>query len=172
MPSTELLLHPVRLRIAQAFLGGRELTTSDLRAELEDVPAASLYRHVNLLAEGGVLTVAAERRVRGAVERTYALRTEAAQVDPEGMTAEDHRQAFMAFVGGLLADLDRYLRRPEIDPVADGLGYNMLALWLTDEEFAAFVKEMEAILDARLAFAPDGARTRRILGTVMLPSDR
>ena len=42
MASADLLLHPVRLRIVQAFLGDRALTTSALAAELADVPAASL----------------------------------------------------------------------------------------------------------------------------------
>ena len=74
MASADLLLHPVRLRIVQAFLGDRALTTSDLAAELADVPAASLYRHVARLVDAGVLAVVAERRVRGALERTYVLR--------------------------------------------------------------------------------------------------
>jgi Bacterial regulatory protein, arsR family. len=70
MASSEILLHPVRLRIVQAFLGDRALTTSQLAAELDDVPAASLYRHVALLSDAGVLRVAAERRIRGSLERT------------------------------------------------------------------------------------------------------
>jgi hypothetical protein len=74
MSSTvELLLHPVRLRIVQAFLGRPDLTTAALRDQLPDVPAASLYRQVAMLVDAGVLAVVAERRVRGAVERTYAL---------------------------------------------------------------------------------------------------
>jgi Helix-turn-helix domain len=40
--SADLLLHPVRLRVVQAFLGDRALTTSELRSELPDVPAASI----------------------------------------------------------------------------------------------------------------------------------
>ncbi len=46
MTSADLLLHPVRLRIVQAFLADRALTTSELRTELPDVPTASLYRHI------------------------------------------------------------------------------------------------------------------------------
>src|SRR5215472_10164628 len=105
--TADLLLHPVRLRIVQAFLGDRALTTSDLAAELADIPPASLYRHVARLVDAGVLAVVAERRVRGALERTYVLRLQAATVgldDVEAMTADDHRQAFMAFVAGLLGD--------------------------------------------------------------------
>ena len=57
MASADLLLHPVRLRIVQAFLGDRALTTAELGTELPDVPPASLYRHVGVLVEGGVLAV-------------------------------------------------------------------------------------------------------------------
>src|SRR5580658_5345616 len=107
MASAGLLLHPVRLRIVQAFLGDRALTTSALAAELSDVPAASLYRHVARLVDAGVLSVVAERRVRGAVERTYVLRVSAARInldEIERMSREDARQAFIAFVAGLLGD--------------------------------------------------------------------
>ena len=58
----DLLLHPVRLRIMHAMSGGRVLTTSDLCARLPDVPKTSVYRHVGLLAEAGVLEVAGEQR--------------------------------------------------------------------------------------------------------------
>lgn len=59
-----------------------------------------------------MLQVVAERRVRGAVERTYTLRLPAAQIglDEAGaMTAAEHAHAFMAFTAGLLADFNRYL---------------------------------------------------------------
>ena len=49
--SADLLLHPVRLRIVQAFLGDRALTTTSLRDELCDVPPTSLYRHVARLVD-------------------------------------------------------------------------------------------------------------------------
>src|SRR5579864_9260405 len=123
MASADLLLHPVRLRIVKAFLGDRALTTAQLAAELDDVPAGSLYRHMALLTKGGVLQVVAERRVRGAVERTYTLRLLAAQVGPDevaSMTPEQHRQAFTAYVAGMLADADRYLASAPADPAKDG----------------------------------------------------
>ena len=73
MPSADLLLHPLRLRIVQTFLGDRQLTTGQLLAEIDGIPPATLYRQVATLAKAGVLTVVGERQVRGTVERTYAL---------------------------------------------------------------------------------------------------
>lgn len=171
MTTAALLLHPVRLRIIEAFLGDRALTTADLRTQLPDVPPASLYRHVAMLVDAGVLSVVTERRVRGAVERTYVLRVAAANIsldELETMSREDHRHAFMAFVAGLLGDFERYLSRDDFDPLRDGVGYRIAGLWLDDAEHAEFLRELARVVQPRLANAPRPGRRRRILGTVLL----
>jgi hypothetical protein len=172
--SADLLLHPVRLRIVQAFLGERALTTTALSAELSDIPPASLYRHVARLVSAGVLQVVAERRVRGALERTYMLRLAAASIGPDeiaAMSAEDHRQGFMAFVAGLLGDADRYLGRPDFDPLRDGVSYRLAGLWLDDAEYADLLRDLVRVLHPPLANAPRKGRRRRILATVLLLGD-
>ena len=173
MASADLLLHPVRLRIVKAFLGDRALTTSQLAAELDDVPPGSLYRHVALLARAGVLQVVAERRVRGAVERTYTLRLLAARVsaaEAKQMTAEEHAQAFMVYVAGMLADADRYLASGRPDPARDGAEYQVGALWLTDAEMAQLLRDLSLVFQPRLANPPGKGRKRRMVYTVFLPS--
>jgi hypothetical protein len=170
--SVDLLLHPVRLRIVQAFLGDRALTTTALRDELGDIPAASLYRHVARLVDAGVLAVVAERRVRGALERTYVLRHTAAGVGLDelaAMSADDHRQAFMAFVAGLLGDFDRYLGRGEIDLLRDGVTYALAGMWLDDAEFTDLLQDLTRVLQPRLVNVPKPGRKRRILGYVFVP---
>jgi hypothetical protein len=172
--SADLLLHPVRLRIVQSFLGDRALTTTQLQTELADVPTASLYRHVARLVAAGVLTVVAERRVRGAVERTYVLRIAAARISMDEiakMTPDEHRQAFLAFVAGLIGDFDRYLARDGVDPVRDGGSYNVAGMWLDDTELIEFGRELLTVLQPRLANTPRPGRKRRILATILLPSD-
>ena len=175
MSTADLLLHPIRLRIVEAFLGDRALTTADLRADLPDVPPTSLYRHVARLVDAGVLSVVAERRVRGAVERTYVLRAAAARLNPDEiakMTPEEHRQAFLAFIAGLVGDFDRYLAQGDVDPVRDGVTFNLAAMWLTDTELIELGRELYAVLQPRLAHAPDPGRKRQLLATVLLPAAR
>jgi hypothetical protein len=170
--SADLLLHPVRLRIVQAFLGDRALTTTELRTELPDVPAASLYRQVARLVDGGVLAVVAERRVRGAVERTYVLRTSAASVGLDElatMTPDEHRQAFLAYVAGLIGDFDRYLAQGDIDLLRDGVSYRLAGMWLDDAELTELARELITAVQPRLANAPRAGRKRRIFATVLLP---
>ena len=173
--TADLLLHPVRLRIVEAFLGDRALTTSELAAELADVPPASLYRHVARLVDAGVLAAVAERRVRGALERTYGLRLTAAAAgldEVAAMSADDHRQAFMAFVAGLLGDFDRYLARGDTDLPRDGVSYRMAGLWLDDAEYAELLRDLSRVLQPRLANPPRPGRKRRTLGSVLLPGSQ
>jgi Helix-turn-helix domain len=172
MASADLLLHPVRLRILHAFLGDRALTTTQLRSELPDVPAGSLYRHVARLVDGGVLAVVGERRVRGAVERTYVLRISAARLSLDEvakMTPEELRQTFLAFVAGLLGDFDRYLAGGDVDPVRDGADFRVAGMWLDDAEFVELLRELMRVLQPRAAYPPKPGRRRRILTTVLLP---
>jgi Helix-turn-helix domain len=170
--SANLLLHPVRLRIVKAFLGDRALTTGQLAFELDDVPAASIYRHVARLTSAGVLQVVAQRRVRGAVERTYTLRSAAGRIGPDevaAMTSDEHMAAFTAYVAGMLADADRYLTSGAPDPLKDGADYRAGAMWLNDAEFAAFLRDLGAVFQPRLANAPRKDRRRRMIYTVFLP---
>lgn len=174
MTSADLLLHPVRLRIVQAFLGDRALTTGALAAELTDVPPATLYRQVARLADAGVLQVVAEQPVRGAIERTYVLRPTAAQITADQlatMSADDLRQAFLAFVAGLLGDVDRYLARDHVDPIRDGASFRLGGLWLDDDEFATLLRDLMRVLQPAAALAPRPGRRRRILATVLLPGE-
>ena len=174
MNTAELLLHPVRLRIVEAFLGDRALTTSALSAELPDVPPASLYRHVALLVNAGVLQVVSERRIRGAVERTYVLRLSAANIgigELEKMGLDEHRHIFMALVAGLLADFDRYLAQGDADLVRDGATYRMAGMWLDDREFAELLRDLVRVLQPRVANPPKKGRRRRVLTLVLLPGD-
>ena len=172
MRPADVVLHPVRMRIVQAFLGDRELTTGDLRGEIPDVPSATLYRQVAALAQGGVLDVVDGKRVRGAVQRAHRLRTGAAYVDADRarqMTVEEHRQVFLTFAVGLLADFHSYLDRRDVDMARDSVGFTKNAMYLTDEEMSQVVRELRALLHPWIALPPAPGRTRRLLTTVLLP---
>jgi DNA-binding transcriptional ArsR family regulator len=172
MATIDLLLHPVRLRIVQAFLGGRELTTAQLSAEMSDVPTTKLYRHITLLLDAEVLTVIGQRQVRGALERTFALRLERTKIDPsdlQQLSRDDHLQAFATFVAGLLASYERYLQSGEPDLVRDGVSYSMNALWLSDAEYAEFLSDVVRVVAPRAEFGPAAGRSRRLVASAFMP---
>ena len=174
MATLDLLLHPVRMRILRTLLDGHPATTAQLRERLPDIPPATMYRHVGTLAAAGVLEVLDEKRVRGTVERTYRVCWNRAEIDPAdraAMTTEDHRRAFTAFIGGLLADFDQYLAQEPSDPTADGVTYQQAALWLTDSEMAELLAEVRTVVTARLGREPGQDRKRRMVSLVAMPTE-
>src|SRR5690348_9914388 len=122
--------------------GNRILTTAQLCARLPDVSKAMVYRHVDLLAAGGILEVAVERRVRGAVERGYRLRQERAVVDADmvkSLSRDDHRRGFATALAALIAEFNAYLDRDTADPTTDAVGYRQHAIWLSREELLELI---------------------------------
>ena len=174
MDVLELLAHPVRLRIVHAMRGGRELTTGQLCARLPDVSKAMVYRHVDLLAAGGILEVAAEHRVRGAVERTFRLHQDRAVVDADAfrsLSPGDHRSSFSIALAVLAAEFGAYLARESSDPVADLVGYRQHAVWLSRGELTELISGLrDAILPA-LANPPRSDRAQYLLSPILFPME-
>lgn len=166
----DLVTHPVRLRILLA-LAGSELTASGIAAALDDVPASSIYRHLQILLDAGLLEVAAERRVRGAIEKTLRIAADAASFGPDEaarMTPDEHRRAFLVLFTQLFHELDRYLQRPESDLARDLVGYRTSAFYATDAEWLAAIEAINGALRPLLDQPPAPGRTRRRLATVSL----
>lgn len=168
----ELLAHPVRLRLVHALRGGRTLTTSQLCERISDVSKATVYRHIDLLSVGGVFEVAEERRVRGAVERTYRLRPDRAVIDADMMqslTPDDYRRSFGVAMAALLAEFNAYIDRDQADPVADAVGYRQHALWLTRDELAEMISEMRRAIVPHLSNPAAPQRTQYVLSPILFP---
>ena len=164
----ELLAHPVRMRIVHA-LRGRELTTGQLCELLPDVSKAMVYRHVEALAGGEVLEVAEERRVRGAVERTYRLRD--AVIDTDDMTADDYRRGFDLALATLLAEFTAYLARDGADPTADLVGFRQHSVWLSRPELEELIADLRAVIVPRLRHEPTADRARYLLSPILFPTE-
>ena len=172
MGPLELLGHPVRLRVVHALRGGRELTTSELGERIQDVSKATLYRHVELLAEGGILEVAEERRVRGAVERRFRLRQERASISAEQveqLTVDDHRRGFAAAMAALVAEFNAYLDHEDADPVGDLVGYRQHGVWLSRDELEQLIEGMRAAILPVLTNEATAERKRYLLSPILFP---
>ncbi|WP_020673486.1 helix-turn-helix domain-containing protein [Amycolatopsis nigrescens] len=172
MDTLDLLLHPVRLRIVHFMSGSRTRTTSDLCAHLPDVPKTTVYRHVGLLLEGGVLEVVDEQRVHGAVERHYRLRQDRAAIDERAgasMSLDDHRHGFAGAVAALLAEFNTYLDQDGADPVADSVGYRQGILWLNPDELAKMIDTLRGIFIANRTNEPVSGRRPYLLSPIFFP---
>lgn len=177
MPGTkvDLIFHPIRLDIISA-LSTQRMTAGDLAHLMPGVPLTTLYRHINLLVEGGLLEIVEEHPIRGTVERVYALagppslRAE----DLVGMTKKDYEQAFAIYLSSLLSDARNYLAtKPddqEIDLFADGVEVTKLQLLLSDAEFRMLNGQLLELImaAAKNKLAPE--RRRRVLSLTIIPA--
>ncbi|MFC9691917.1 helix-turn-helix domain-containing protein [Kribbella sp. NPDC056951] len=156
-PMADLLLHPIRFRIVQRVLG-REVTTTDLKQDLPDVPATTLYRHVAALIEGGMLTVVRERRIRGAIERTLTLdqaTTGRIGIDEaRAMTPDQHRSAFLLVLTQLIADFDRMVERGDLDARLEQFGLNQASLYVDAADLDSLREGIGALIEPYLQTQP------------------
>ncbi|HZX09054.1 hypothetical protein [Kribbella sp.] len=169
-PVLDVLLHPIRWRIAQRVLG-REVTTTDLKRDLPDIPTTTLYRHVAALIDAGYLTVVRERKIRGTTERTLSLdQTKVGRIDARearAMTEDQHRQAFLMMLTRLAADFDRVVENGDLYERMDQLGYSQLALYLSPEDMEEFRTHFTELIQPYLAESPGKARV--VLSMFSLP---
>ncbi len=172
---TNLILHPVRMRILVA-LRGRNMTPLELSEMLSDVAQATLYRHINSLHEGGLIEVVEERQVRSVTESVYGLTREniahLSAEDLEDATRDDHLRYFTIFVSVLLGDFARYLEREELDIEHDGVGYQQHPLYLTDDELSDFIQGLTSLLSPLLENQPADDRKRYLFSVILMPGDK
>jgi hypothetical protein len=151
MDTLQLLMHPVRLRIVHALSGGQTRTTAQLGARMPEV--------------------ADERRVHGAVERSYRLHRARAIIEPEtgaSMSLDAHRETFAAATAALVAEFNAYLDRGDAKPFADRVGYRQVSLWLSHEELTRFQEEMGRFILAMRANPAEGRR-RYLVSPIVFP---
>jgi DNA-binding transcriptional ArsR family regulator len=175
MPTTkaDLILHPLRMRVIMTIVG-KHMTAQQLATAMPDIAQATLYRHLNKLAKGGILAVVEERPVRGTLEKVYALNEQAAflgAADIADFSKEDHMRYFTAFVAILLGEFSQYLdSKAKPDLVADGVAYTKVAMYLSDEEFMQMGKQMNEVFVPILQNLPAPERKRRIISTIVMPA--
>ena len=168
----DLILHPIRMRILMA-LAGSQKTSQQLADDLRDVPQATLYRHINRLAEAGIIDIVEERPVRGTVEKVYALDTRTTMLSAEDVanfSKDDHIRYFIAFSATLLDDFSRYIQHSDtIDLAADGVSYHKFPLELSDEELKSLSAKMSTVLAPYLDNQPAQGRRRRLFSSIVMP---
>lgn len=172
MQKVEAILHPVRFRIIQSFLGGESKTAKQLVKQLKDISQATLYRQLDTLVKAEVLIITEENPIRGTVEKVYSLnasKTILNNQDIKELSKEEHLQYFLLFTAQLAKNFEAYLQNDDIDFERDGVGYRQVGINLSNQEFIDLVKELSAVLKKYVANPSTPDRTKRIISTITIP---
>lgn len=163
MDIVKVITNTDRLRIVQYLTTHEKAAASEIKQELADIPQTTLYRHLNLLEESGVITVAQENRIRGTIEKVYALNlAKLGEIPP--------KETINMMLLGLIGDFSRYFSDESADPVADILFLRQAMFYLTDAEYAEMLQEMGAALAKRLDYKPENGRKLRKLTSISSPN--
>lgn len=156
----QILLNPVRTRIVQYLITHESATAKELVKWMPDVARTTLYRHMNTLVDANLLTVVQENRIRGTVEKVYALNTDAITSQN---TKENATWNTFSFLMGIYADFDRYFGQADADPARDKIFLNHAVLLMSDEEYDGFLGEMQTLFHKHLSNeATEGRKPRRL----------
>lgn len=172
MQKVEAILHPVRFRIIQIFLGGESKTAKQLVKQLKDIPQATLYRQLDTLVKAEILIITEENPIRGTVEKVYSLNasnTILNNQDIQEFSKEEHLQYFLLFTAQLAKNFEAYLRNEDIDFERDGVGYRQVGINLSDQEFMELAKELSEVLKKYITKPSAPGRTKRIISTITIP---
>ncbi|HSM56644.1 MAG TPA: helix-turn-helix domain-containing protein [Candidatus Sulfomarinibacteraceae bacterium] len=175
LAKADLIIHPVRLRILQTLLG-EELTTQEIARRLPDVPESTLYRHLRLLLDGGLLEVAQARLVHGIQEKVYAL-AETPNLGPDdigSLPAEEHFRYFTTYVLVLLQEFAGFLssvadEQGVVDLGSEYAGFRDVSFYASIEELDQFQAALQEAVLPLLNNRPAAHRRRYRLATIAHP---
>lgn len=139
MEMAEVIMNPARQRILQYLMVHETGTVKEIKKCLPDIPGASMYRHIKILADHSVITVVKENRIRGTVESVYRLNQSALEIDDaEGLGVQ------MSLMG-ICTAFAKYFAKGNVDPRKDMLMMTSCTLTLTDKEFVDFLSELNEV---------------------------
>lgn len=165
MEMAEIVMNPVRQRIFQYLLVHETGTVKEIRTALPDVPSASLYRHMKILTEAGILSVVGENRIRGTVESIYQLNKSALEID------DANGVAVQTALLGICASFAKYFSSGHADPKKDLLLMTTCTLTLNDEEFMNFLSEINQVALKYMDIPIKEDRKTRQITLISAPTD-
>lgn len=164
MDIAKLILNPARLRIMQYIRLHGSVRTSDIVEYLKDIPRATVYHHVKILEDHKVITVVQENKVRGTVEKIYAMNENDVQMEGETSVALS-----TAFHMELMQEMNEYLSREDQDCKRDQVWFTTGLLHITDNEYRHLVQDIGNLLKPYIDQRTETGQPLRKLSLISSP---
>lgn len=148
----EIILHPVRMKISQALMRNKEngLSSLEMVKIIKDVPQATLYRHIQVLLDAGVIRIMKEKKVRSISEKYYTLNEEEARLSADEWKKSSNKEKLnyiSHYQLSLMTQYQNYLSKlEERDCSDDGSTFSLVELKLDDENFIKFQNELNDLI--------------------------
>ncbi|MGL4737482.1 MAG: helix-turn-helix domain-containing protein [Cellulosilyticaceae bacterium] len=164
MSLSKATLNPIRMRILQHLMLHPSATAKELVEVMDDVPRTTLYRHINTLEDATLIKVIQENKIRGTVEKVYAINTQA-----NAYAEQSPSQVTMQFMLEIMTRFERYFAGDGANPQADMLFMRTATFNLTDDEYGRMIGEVGAVMAKYLELEKTPDRKLRQLSTISSP---
>jgi len=155
------LSDPVKAKLILEFNKQNQATAKQLAEIHSGIPQATLYRHLKKMLADGVLKVVSENRIRGTVEKVYALAFDPAD-DIGKMLHENDGKMYLQIVTrqvlGILQEFREYTSGTGIDLERDGSGILVTPVYATAEELKEAITKISETLMSLYNNPADGER--------------
>lgn len=148
----EILMHPVRMKICLALMRNREngLTPLEMVKIIKDVPQATLYRHIQIMADAGIIYVIKEKKVKSVTEKYYTLNETEAKFD-ESEWRKISKKEKLDYISYyqllLLSKYQSYLEKLEEPNCSEDVStFSVVELKLDEEHFTQFLNELNELM--------------------------
>ena len=170
----DCITNPVKCKLLLEIHSQGKSTAKHLANIYNDIPQATLYRHLKKMLSDGILQVVEETQVRGTVEKTYSL-ADSINSDMETMVEENsgklYMQYFMQYFIGFAKQFQKYCQSPNINIKKDMTGFSLSPLYLSDDELTALVTDISQIIGAVKNNEPNPERKLRTIGIIVSPAE-
>lgn len=147
----DILMHPVRIKICQAIMRNKEngLTPLEMVKMIEDVPQATLYRHIQVLLDADIIRILKEKKVRSVSEKYYTLNLDEMRLSSEEWSKASPTKKinyYSYYQLTLMNQYQNYLNQLADTDALDRSTISLLELKLDDERFDRFQSELNELM--------------------------
>lgn len=148
----EVLMHPVRMKICQVLMRNKEngLTPLEMVKIIENVPQATLYRHLQTMVDSGIVHVIKEKKVKSVSEKYYAINEEDAKIEGsewKRLSNKEKLNYISYYQLSLMTQYQSYLKKlDEQNSQEDNATFSVVELKLDEEHFIKFQNELNELM--------------------------
>lgn len=172
---TDILMHPVRMKMVQILFRHKEegLSPLEMVNMLDDVPQATLYRHLQKLLDANIIRILKEKKVRAVSEKHYVINEKELMFNQAewGRHTREEKMNYFAFYQILLKSrYEDYLIRKENEAdVIDEATFSIAELQLDDETFAQFQSDLHDLMLSYHQKENKATAPHRTVGITIVP---
>lgn len=165
------IMDPVRIKIVQELSIRKTATTKEIALSCGDIPQATLYRHLSALMKNEVIEVVSENKVRGILEKVYAIKENPSQTinnNLKNLSRDDLSTLFSQFIISILTDFNTCISDPEVmNSINKNIGFTSTSLLLTNDEMKEMMSEINQVVMKRINYQSDSGRKLRKLSIIL-----